>query len=71
MLLVAAWFGLVGEDELLINAMAHIGTLGSVLLYFRRDVLRGIKGGLGLVGLRADAADQRLVLLVILLHLHT
>ncbi|MEM7661241.1 MAG: undecaprenyl-diphosphate phosphatase [Pseudomonadota bacterium] len=64
-LLVAAWFGLVGEDELLINAMAHIGTLGSVLLYFRKDVWRGIKGGLGLLGLNADAADRQLALLII------
>lgn len=64
-LLVAAWFGLVGEDELLINAMAHIGTLGSVLVYFRGDVWRCIKGGLGLLGRKADAEDRRLAMLII------
>ncbi|MEO0884283.1 MAG: undecaprenyl-diphosphate phosphatase [Pseudomonadota bacterium] len=64
-LLVAAWFGLLGEDELLINAMAHIGTLGSVLLYFRKDVWRAIKGGLSLVGFKADPADRRLALLIL------
>ncbi|MEM6900270.1 MAG: undecaprenyl-diphosphate phosphatase [Pseudomonadota bacterium] len=64
-LLVAAWFGLVGEDELLINAMAHIGTLGSVLVYFRGDMWRCMKGGLSLLGLEADAKDRRLAMLII------
>lgn len=57
-LLVAAWFGLIGDDELLINAMAHLGTLGSILIYFRRDVARAFIGGFGLVGLHKASAHQ-------------
>ncbi|MEO1476115.1 MAG: undecaprenyl-diphosphate phosphatase [Pseudomonadota bacterium] len=64
-LLVAAWFGLVGEDELLINAMAHIGTLGSVLIYFWKDVWRAFRGALGLIGISAEPADRHLALLII------
>ena len=64
-LLVAAWFGLVGEDELLINAMAHIGTIGSVLIYFWKDVWRAMRGGLSLVGLNvfdAGGGERQLAL---------
>ncbi|MEO9970256.1 MAG: undecaprenyl-diphosphate phosphatase [Hyphomonadaceae bacterium] len=50
-LLVAGIFGLVGEDEILINAMAHLGTLLAVLAYFRTDVWRAILGGLELIGI--------------------
>ncbi|MEM9669905.1 MAG: undecaprenyl-diphosphate phosphatase [Pseudomonadota bacterium] len=64
-LLVAAWFGLTGQNELLINGMAHIGTLGSVLLYFRSDVWQAIKGAFGFVGLTASEKDRRLALLIL------
>ena len=47
-LLAADYFDLEGRDEYLINAMAHVGTLGAVLLYFWRDVSRAISGGLSL-----------------------
>ena len=50
-LLVAGIFGLVGEDEILINAMAHLGTLLAVLAYFRADVWRAILGGFELIGI--------------------
>jgi len=50
-LLVAGIFGIVGEDEILVNAMAHLGTLLAVLAYFRTDVWRAILGGLELIGI--------------------
>lgn len=50
-LLVAGFFGLVGEDEILINAMAHLGTLIAVLVYFRADVWRAVLGGLEVIGI--------------------
>lgn len=41
------------EDQgVLIDAMAHFGTLFAMLLYFRRDVGQAIAGGFELVGLR-------------------
>ena len=68
-LLVAGFFGLVGEDEILINAMAHLGTLLAVLAYFRKDVWRAILGGLELVGIgRKDGAlsdKARLAILIL------
>ncbi len=48
-LLVADYFALEGRDEYLINAMAHIGTLMAVLLYFWRDVGRAFAGGVSLL----------------------
>ena len=50
-LLAADYFGLEGRDELMINAMAHLGTLFAVLVYFWRDVLRAVQGGLELIGI--------------------
>ncbi len=50
-LLAADFFGLNGRDELLINAMSHLGTLFAVLAYFWRDVLGAIRGGFELVGI--------------------
>ncbi|MEM9054226.1 MAG: undecaprenyl-diphosphate phosphatase [Pseudomonadota bacterium] len=47
-LLAADYFALEGRDEYLINAMAHLGTLGAVLLYFWRDFIRALSGGLTL-----------------------
>lgn len=43
-LLAADFFGLEGRDEYLINAMAHLGTLLAVLIYFWRDMLRAASG---------------------------
>lgn len=49
-LLASSWFGFETRDELMINAMAHVGTLFAVLLYFWRDVSRATLGGFELVG---------------------
>lgn len=68
-LLVSGVFGLVGQDEILINAMAHLGTLLAVLAYFWRDVWRAVRGGFELVGLRAGtgglSSNARLALLIL------
>ncbi len=68
-LLVAGIFGLVGEDEILINAMAHLGTLIAVLVYFRADVWRAVLGGLELVGIGRDgtgmSGNARLAMLIL------
>lgn len=48
-LLASSYFGFATRDELLINAMAHVGTLFAVLLYFYKDVGRAIAGGFELV----------------------
>lgn len=68
-LLVSGVFGLVGQDEILINAMAHLGTLLAVLAYFRVDILRAIMGGLELIGIgrKGDglSANARLAVLIL------
>lgn len=68
-LLVAGFFQMVGQDEILINAMAHLGTLVAVLAYFRVDVWRAIKGGFELVGIGRPAsglsANARLAILIL------
>ena len=48
-LLASDYFGLVGRDELLINAVSNLGTLAAMLLYFRRDVASAVLGGFELV----------------------
>ena len=68
-LLTAFVFGVGGEDELMVNAMAHFGTLFALFAYFRRDTGRAIKGAFELVGLgREDGrltASGRLALLIL------
>ena len=56
-MLAADYFALEGRDEYLINAMAHIGTLFAVLLYFWRDVARALAGGVELIGARFKHAN--------------
>jgi len=48
-LLASNLFGFGTRDELLINVMAHVGTLFAVLLYFWRDIFRAVQGGFELV----------------------
>jgi undecaprenyl-diphosphatase len=48
------------DQGLAMDVAVHVGTLGAVMLYFRSDVLRLAQGGLGYVGLQAQAGDKRL-----------
>jgi len=68
-LLVSGVFGLFGQDEILINAMAHLGTLLAVLAYFWTDIWRAIQGGFELVGLGRKpgglSANARLAILIL------
>lgn len=48
-LLASNLFGFGTRDELLINVMAHVGTLFAVLLYFWKDIFRAVQGGFELV----------------------
>ncbi|PHR76317.1 undecaprenyl-diphosphate phosphatase [Henriciella sp.] len=50
-LLTANLFGISGEDELMVNAMAHLGTLFALFAYFWRDTARVITGSFELVGI--------------------
>ena len=50
-LLTANLFGISGEDELMVNAMAHLGTLFALFAYFWRDTVRVITGSFELVGI--------------------
>ncbi|MCZ4297454.1 undecaprenyl-diphosphate phosphatase [Henriciella marina] len=50
-LLTANIFGVSGEDELMVNAMAHLGTLFALFAFFWRDTGRVVKGSFELVGI--------------------
>ena len=69
-LLASSYFGFGAHDELLINAMAHLGTLFAVLLFFWKDVLRAFGGGFELVGSAATrkplSSNARLAMLILL-----
>ncbi|MEL6567881.1 MAG: undecaprenyl-diphosphate phosphatase [Pseudomonadota bacterium] len=59
------------DDSLLIDAMAHFGTLFAMLLYFRKDVARAFMGGLELLGIGRQAGNRlseraRLALFIII-----
>ncbi len=56
--------GLTGLDDQgqLIDVAVHVGTLGAVVIYFWRDVVRGFAGLPRLLTGRADTAGSRLTL---------
>ena len=59
------------DESLLIDAMAHFGTLFAMLLYFRNDVVRAFIGGLELLGIGRQAGNRlseraRLALFIII-----
>ena len=54
-LLLTGFFDIRGEDEILINAMAHLGTLFAILVYFRKDIALAIVGGFELIGIGRKA----------------
>ena len=56
--------GLTGmpDQGLQLDVAAHVGTLGAVILYFRRDVFRVVKGALGLARGRIRSEDEKLAL---------
>ncbi len=68
-LLAADAFGIDGEAELLINAMAHLGTLFALLAYFWKDVARAVVGGVELVAAPVSkkplSSSARLALMII------
>ena len=68
-LLISGLFNVVGQDEILLNAMAHLGTLVAVLAYFRADVWRAMQGGFELVGIGQKqgglSANARLAILIL------
>ena len=68
-LLVSGFFGVTGQDEILVNLMAHLGTLVAVLIYFRSDVKRAIRGGFELIGIGRSktrhSENARLALLIL------
>lgn len=49
-LIAADYFGYVGRDELLINAVANFGTVASMLIYFRKEILEAVAGTFSLPG---------------------
>lgn len=69
-LLVSDMFGLAPRDELLINSMAHLGTLLAVLIYFWKDIARAFAGGFELVGSPVTkkrlSSNARLALLILI-----
>ena len=69
-LLATNLFGFEARDELLINAMAHVGTLFAVLIYFWKDVSRAFGGGFELVGASVTrkplSTNARLAVLILL-----
>ncbi len=55
------------EDQgVVLDVAVHVGTLGAVMLYFRADVARAIRGGLRLLTGDTHSADARLALMLIL-----
>ncbi|MGB3625360.1 MAG: undecaprenyl-diphosphate phosphatase [Henriciella sp.] len=68
-LLTAHLFGVGGQDELMVNAMAHLGTLFALFAYFWKDTGRAIKGGVELIGIGREngklTSSGKLALLIL------
>ena len=54
------------DQGLTLDVAAHVGTLFAVILYFRADVVAATRGGVFLITGRAERAEARLALLLIL-----
>ena len=52
------------DQGVLVDVMAHFGSLFAVLLYFRQDVARGVRGGFDLLA-RRDTDNARLTWLIL------
>ena len=50
------------DQGLRLDVAAHVGTLGAVILYFRHDVFRVMKGAVGLARGRVGSEDEKLAL---------
>ncbi len=53
------------DQGLAVDVAVHVGTLGAVILYFRRDVARAFRGFLAVLRGRLHGADSRLFLLLV------
>ena len=56
-LIAADYFGYVGRDELLINAVANFGTVASMLIYFRKEITEAVIGVFALPGAMASKRE--------------
>ena len=67
--LTAGLFGISGEDEVMVNAMAHLGTLFALLVFFWQDTGRIFKGSFELIGIGKRngrlSSSGRLALLIL------
>jgi undecaprenyl-diphosphatase len=55
------------EDQgVMLDVAVHVGTLGAVVVYFRHEVARAVRGGLRLLTGDVKSDDARLALLLIL-----
>lgn len=57
LILLHDWFG-TAEEGLLIDVMAHFGTLFAMLVYFRKDVWDALRGGLEIIGFGRQAGNR-------------
>lgn len=57
LILLHDWFG-SSQEGLLIDVMAHLGTLGAMIAYFRKDVWAAILGGFELIGIGRQAGNR-------------
>ena len=65
LILLPNLLGLEDQGQV-IDVAVHVGTLGAVILYFRKDVARAFKGFLRLLAGKFDGPDTKLALLLIL-----
>ena len=57
LILLHDWFGTT-EEGLLIDVMAHFGTLFAMLVYFRKDVWDALRGGVEIIGFGRQAGNR-------------
>jgi len=57
LILLHDWFGST-EESLLIDVMAHLGTLFAMIAYFHKDIARAFMGGLELIGIGRQAGNR-------------
>ena len=65
LILLPNLLGLEDQGQV-IDVAVHVGTLGAVILYFRRDVARAIRGFFEILAGHFDGADAKLAVLLVI-----
>lgn len=66
LILMHQYFGTAGSEDLALDVAVHLGSIVAVILYFRTEVARAVRGGLELLRGTVDTPDAFLALSLVI-----